>query len=306
MTKSISVIIPHFNQPTFLEKCLQSLAAQSFGRERFEIIVVDNCSKELPQELCDQFNAKLLVEKQPGPGLARNTGIAAASGVLLAFIDADCFAHVDWLKHAVEALLQPNVLVIGGDVRIGYVDENHLTALEAYESVFAYRQKEYIERIGFSGTGNLAFKREAFDKVGPFAGIGIAEDRDWGLRAKAKGLKISYVPGMIVWHPARKQISELKQKWQRHIVHDYAGFRGSAQRKVLWYLRAFAIAASPVRDIFRVMFSDRLHGAGNKFKAIVMLLRIRFYRTVKMMLLPLMGDGADIPQWNDGGKPRGT
>jgi GT2 family glycosyltransferase len=303
MTAAISVIVPHFNQPAFLEKCLQSLAVQSFGRERFEVIVVDNGSQNLPEETCARFGAKLLVEKKPGPGMARNTGIGAASGVLLAFIDADCVAHGDWLKSAVEALLKQNVIVIGGDVRIGYEDETRLTSLEAYESVFAYRQKEYIERIGFSGTGNLAFKREAFQKVGPFAGIGIAEDRDWGLRARAAGLGITYVPNMVVWHPARKTMAELKVKWQRHTVHDYAGFRGKSLGILKWYLRTIAVAASPARDIFRVLFSNRVSGFANKMKAIAVLIFIRLYRAAHMTVLPFSSQANDGPRWNDSGKP---
>jgi len=73
--------------------------------------------------------------------------------------------------------------VVGGDVRIAVANPRRLTHLEAYESIFAYRQQEYIETMGFSGTGNLAVGREDFERIGPFAGIEVAEDRDWGRRA---------------------------------------------------------------------------------------------------------------------------
>jgi glycosyltransferase involved in cell wall biosynthesis len=298
MTALISVIVPHLNQPQQLEQCLQSLAAQSLPRDQFDIVVVDNGSRERPQKICDAFGAKLLAEAQPGPGMARNTGIAATTTALLAFIDADCIAHVDWLLVTVAELSKPGTMIIGGDVRIHYVDPGKLTGLEAYESVFAYRQKEYIELKHFSGTGNLAFHRGAFEVVGPFAGIGIAEDKDWGQRAFKANLSIRYVPGMIVWHPARKHLSELKTKWQRHIIHDFAAARGSLPKQLLWMARAAAVAASPLRDVFKVLLSDRLSGSSNRIKAVAVLVRIRFYRAFQMLRLIFLQEKISTPQWN--------
>ncbi len=190
----IGVIIPHLNQPEHLRKCLASLKDQSFDISRVEIIVVDNGSRELPRALCDEFGARLETEATPGPGPARNKGISVSSAPILAFIDADCFADRHWLLAITEAFKDPSVEVIGGDVQIGLVDPRRMTALEAYETVYAYRQKEYIERHGFSGTGNLAMQRPVFEIVGPFAGIDKSEDRDWGRRANAKGITILYRP----------------------------------------------------------------------------------------------------------------
>ncbi len=69
-------------------------------------------------------------------------------------------------------------MVFSGDVRIWRDDTTKFSAIEAYESVFAYRFKMYIEKQGYSGTGNLAVRREDFEKVGPFRGLDVAEDVD--------------------------------------------------------------------------------------------------------------------------------
>ena len=131
-------------------------------------------------------------------------------------------------QHCQRAWRWKSSRAIGGDVRIAVTDPMRFTQLEAYESIFAYRQEEYIRKFGFSGTGNLAMHREDFELVGPFAGIKVAEDRDWGRRAKALGLQIQYVPDMIVYHPARVTFSELYKKWDRHIAHDASDFAQSA------------------------------------------------------------------------------
>lgn len=161
---------------------------------RVEIIVVDNGSRELPRALCDEFGARLVTEATPGHGPARNKGISVSSAPILAFIDADCFADRHWLLAIAETFRDPAVLVIGGDVHIGLADTRRMTALEAYETIYAYRQKEYFERHGFSGTGNLAMRRPVFERVGPFAGIAVVEDRDWGRCTNAKGSAILYPP----------------------------------------------------------------------------------------------------------------
>ena len=118
-------------------------------------------------------------------------------------------------------------------MRISRDDPANPTMLEAYESVYAYRMEEYIRRQGFTGTGNLAIRREVFDAVGPFGGIGIAEDRDWGQRARAMGHVTRYAPEMRVHHPARPTFADLALKWDRQTAHDFArmaaGRRGAAE-----------------------------------------------------------------------------
>ena len=112
-----SVVVPHLNQPEMLSRCLDSLATGS--RQPIEIIVVDNGSAELPEAACAAHrNVTLLSERTPGPGPARNRGVAAAKGDVLAFIDADCVADPGWLMAAEAALADPAAGILGGDVRI--------------------------------------------------------------------------------------------------------------------------------------------------------------------------------------------
>jgi glycosyltransferase involved in cell wall biosynthesis len=158
---AISVIVPHLNQPIFLENCLSSLDNQTLDRACFEVIVVDNGSAQLPSSvLAKHPSAKLLQESKPGPGMARNRGVTEAKGRIFAFIDADCRAHPDWLKVALAAISgSAEGTVLGGDVQIWRNRKDAFSATEAYESVFAYRFKLYIEQRGFSGTGNLVVRQ---------------------------------------------------------------------------------------------------------------------------------------------------
>lgn len=296
----VSIIIPHLNQPDFLLRCLQSITAQTYDQSLVDVIVVDNGSSQLPIEICNQFpNLKLLGEATPGPGPARNKGIETAQTEVLAFIDADCIADPNWLIALTTALQNPTTDIVGGDVRIAYVDSKNLTALEAYESVFAYRQKEYIEKKSFSGTGNLATTMKVMREVGSFRGIEVAEDRDWGTRAKMGGKKINYVPDMIVSHPARKTFDELTRKWDRHTSHDYEETSQSLTGKFKWFLRSTMVAASSIIDSHKIFGSNRLGDNQSRLKACTILFRIRFHRASHMIALLFGGRlNSTSEKWN--------
>ena len=299
---AISVIIPHLNQPGQLGTCLRSLAAQNYDLTEVEIIVVDNGSRELPTEICRPYaNVQLASEETPGPGPARNKGIGISRAPILAFIDADCIADGNWLQAIADAFRNPATEVIGGDVRIALADSSRMTMLEAYESIYAYRQQEYIERQGFSGTGNLAMRRAVHQKVGPFAGIGVAEDREWGQRATAIGTTIAYWPPMKVFHPARKTFAELRAKWDRHVAHDYAEQVHTRLDRLRWLGKAGALAISPIWETARILKSERLDTAEHRLLAFRVLVGVRLHRALRAFAVLFRTERATRGhQWNRG------
>ena len=293
----ISVVIPHLNQPDFLSRCLASLAAGS--RSPDEVIVVDNGSRELPQAICDEYGVLLLAEAEPGPGPARNRGVSAATGAILAFIDADCLADPGWLAAAEAAMADPTATILGGDVRIALASLGGMTMTEAYESVYAYRMDRYIAREGFTGTGNLVVRSAVLADVGPFAGIGVAEDRDWGQRATAKGYRIRFVPEMRVYHPARQSFADLCTKWDRQSAHDYALSLARRGGRFRYALKALLMIPSPLAEVPTVLASDRLPGIQSRAMAFACLVRIRLYRAKTMTQILLTRDpGRQSRSWN--------
>jgi GT2 family glycosyltransferase len=167
--------------------------------------------------------------------------------------------------------------------------------------VYSYRQQEFIETQGFSGTGNLAVLRTIFQMVGPFGGIDIAEDRDWGRRATRLGHSIRYVSDMIVFHPARGSFRDLQTKWDRHISHDFEEYNGRFVGRLLWLIRALAVAGSPIFELERIITSDRLKGGSSRWLAAVGLVGVRLYRSRQMLKLLLPGANTTAASaWNRG------
>jgi glycosyltransferase involved in cell wall biosynthesis len=288
-----TVVIPHLNTPALLARCLASVDAQSLDHGSFEIIVIDNGSTTLPvAEVARHPRARLLTEATAGPGPARNTGIAAAQAPVIACIDADCIAAPGWLQAAVDAIEHSPGQPAGGDVQIAIATPPHMTGIEAYESVFGFRQSLYIHHRHFSVTANLAFARPLHARIGPFAGIDTAEDLDWGRRAHALGAPVRFVPAMLVLHPARPSYAALQSKWARHIAHDW-NTRPPLWR---WRLKALALPLSLALDGPRLLFSRRLGSAGNRLRGLGVLARIRCFRALEMWRLA--SGGSSHSRWN--------
>jgi len=296
MAPRVSVIIPHLNTPGLLARCLASLTSQTLDHGRAEIIVVDNGSTSTPEAICAAAGARLCHEPAPGPGLARNRGAAAAMAPVLAFIDADCVAAPGWLQTLVTALEQTPLQPVGGDIRIAVAAPPRMTGIEAYESVFGFRQHMYIRARRFSVTANLGMTAEVLTRVGPFGDIDIAEDLDWGQRAHALGHATRFVPDMLVWHPARDDMAALRRKWQRHIRHEFQA--SGARAGPAWWLKALALALSGPLESGRLLTSDRLHGAGNRLRGIGTLVGIRLFRAAEMVRIARAPGQAAAPVWN--------
>jgi glycosyltransferase involved in cell wall biosynthesis len=289
----ISVVIPHLNDAAALARCLDALARQREAAP-FEVIVVDNGSARPPAEVCAAAGARLMAEPTPGPGPARTRGAAAARGAVIAFIDADCRPDPDWIAAIDRAFADPSVEIAGGDVRIAPRDPARLTMVEAYESLYGYRMKLYVERDGYAATCNMAVRREVFAAVGGFAGIGVAEDWDWGRRATALGYRHSYLPQMRVATPARASFAELARKWDRHIAHFYEAALARPGGRLRWLGRAVLVTASPPGELPRVLASDRLGGAGDRARAFAGMARLRLYRARQMLRLAAGADPAGL------------
>jgi glycosyltransferase involved in cell wall biosynthesis len=294
----VSVIIPHLNEPDDLRRCLAALVAQKADGIPFEIIVVDNGSRELPTEIC--AGVRLEQELTPGPGPARNRGASVAGADIIAFIDADCLADAGWIRGIVECFdRNPDVHCLAGDIQLTPATCSSATAIEAYERIFSYRVQRYVERDHFAATGNMAVRKEVFRTVGPFGGISVMEDNEWGQRATAQGFRIVYAPQVRVYTPPCKTFRELTGRWDRHIAHEFQEVGPHPFHTIKWVARSLAIAISPLIEVVRVMSSDRVSNLQERFLALLCVTRVRFYRSRKMLGLALIGDATRmVENWN--------
>jgi glycosyltransferase involved in cell wall biosynthesis len=276
----LSVIVPHFNDLDNLRACLLLLCRQTYPSHQFEIIVADNnsaCGLAAIQDLCGA-RARAVAAPLQGAAEARNAGVIASRGRILAFIDSDCRPSADWIERGIAALATADM--VGGRVDVDVKDSRNLTAVEAFEAVFAFNFKRYIEKEGFSGSGNMFVPRWIFAKVGGFR-PGVSEDKDWGQRAVAMGFRWKYAPDLRVSHPARRNWEELRGKWRRTLRETYPLAKERPFGRVRWIVRSWIVLLSPLPHTLNVLRSPNLDRLGDRLKAIGVLFRIRCWRFIE-------------------------
>src|SRR5262249_5672033 len=99
------------------------------------------------------------------------------------------------------------------------------------------------------------------------------------------GYSISYVPDMVILHPARKSFDGVFTKWDRQIAHDYCEYPNNMSGRARWVMRALAVAVSPITEVPRILGSTRVASARERFLAMLALIRIRLYRARRMLEL---------------------
>ena len=302
VTPDVTVVIPHLNQPDLLALCLDSLAAQTLPADRFETLVIDNGSRDVAAAeavVARHPFARLVREPEPGPGPARNRGVALARAPVVAFLDSDCIADPDWLAaHLAAFARDPETKVLGGRVVI-FAAGPRPNVAEAFDLVYGIRQEVTIARHRFAATANLAVRREVFDAVGPFAGLSVSEDMEWGQRADAAGFPTRLAADAVVRHPARDTMDALRKQWDRHVSHFWSMRPKTAKSTLVWVGHAAALAASPIAEIPRVLGSDRLSGPRQRLDAFRGVVAMRSYRARRMigeLLAPESGGRA--ARWN--------
>jgi glycosyltransferase involved in cell wall biosynthesis len=165
----VSIIVPFLDAAATLPACLAGLHAQEDFDGEVEWIFVDNGSTDDSAKILRADpRVRLLLERRPGAYMARNTGVAAATGGILAFIDPDCVPGQSWLRSLFDAMRQPGVAVALG-VRRPTPDTGLNRMLGDYDTTrdeWALTSGEPTKCYGY--TNNMGVTRAAWDRHGPF------------------------------------------------------------------------------------------------------------------------------------------
>jgi glycosyltransferase involved in cell wall biosynthesis len=215
----ISVIIPVWNSPDLIAKCLRAIGAQTYPRKQYEVLVIDNGSTDETADVVRSFSfATLLSEPVAGSYRARNLGLRSACGEYVAFTDADCVPDPQWLAAAAEAAgRHPRAGVLAGHIDLFRVDANGSKACEKYENAFEFDQARNASH-SVCVTANWLSRRKVLLDFGGFDD-NVKSGGDWKLCRciGAAGHPIVYVPEMRVGHPVRGSFAKLMAKRRRTI-----------------------------------------------------------------------------------------
>jgi glycosyltransferase involved in cell wall biosynthesis len=243
----VSVVVPIFNGASTIDGLLRSLMDLSYPRNRYEIIVVDNASQDGTPRHVQQYPVQLLYERQiQSSYAARNRGVEAAKGEIIAFTDAACVAHPDWLS----CLLADHKDLRWGGFAGGFQSyqpitdvQRHMTETGAHCLAPGFEQQPFLapqsrgellcSRFGFldyragirlpsnlvnAPTGNVAYRREIFDEIGHFdVRLTSCGDLDFAWRVQTQtNWQIEMVPAALIYYQYRRDLSGMARQFRKN------------------------------------------------------------------------------------------
>ena len=209
----VSVVVATYNGSRTLQNCLESLGRLNYSD--YEVILVDDGSTDRTPEIAKAFPAvRYIRQANQGLSAARNTGIRAATGEIVAFTDDDCRADEDWLYYLVGDLQRNNFAAIGGHNFLPPEDSCVAAAVMASPGGPAHVMLTDCEAEHIPGC-NMAFYKWALEQIGMFDPIyrKAGDDVDVCWRLQDSQLKIGFSPAGFVWHYRRSTVKAyLKQQ----------------------------------------------------------------------------------------------
>lgn len=227
----VSVVIPTHNRSARCAGLLRRLAAQTLGADRFEVLVVDDCSSDDTSEVLASAVAEVPYRLVPlstptngGPAAARNIGWRAASASIVAFIDDDCLPEDGWLAAGITTFgAAPDLGVAQGRTRSP--DGVDVSTLQGW-----YVWRVISQATPYFDACNIFYRRTALERTGGFderigwwstrpgpsaTPVAWGEDTAAGWSVVEAGWGRGFVPGAVVIHEVEER------GWAWHVKYGY-------------------------------------------------------------------------------------
>ena len=215
----VSVVVCAYDAADTLEDCLSSLAALDYPD--YEIVLVNDGSRDATGEIARRHartDGRLRVIDTPNQGLsaARNVGLAAATGEIVAYTDADVRADPDWLTFLMQPLLDAPDVVGSGGPNVVPADDPPIAQCVARAPggpthvLLDDRTAEHVPGC------NMAFRRATLLEVGGFDPIYVraGDDVDICWQLQGRGWRIGFAPAALVWHHHRASV---RAYWRQQV-----------------------------------------------------------------------------------------
>ncbi len=221
-TPYVSVIVPVYNAEQTIGLCIESLIAQDYPNPCYEIIIVDNNSTDKTARIIKTYPVKyLLQDKKQSRSATRNCGIYHATGDIIAFLDADCIAHSQWIRQGVKPFENKRVGACGGKI-LSYQPSSWIERYQDRQNIFDQRaglsESRLLNKCAKIVTANAMYRKDALEKTGYFdESLISSEDTDLSYKVQRKtGYELMYNPDSIVYHKHRSSLPDLLRQNYRY------------------------------------------------------------------------------------------
>jgi glycosyltransferase involved in cell wall biosynthesis len=227
-TLFFSIVIPTYNRPERLEKCLKSIDDLDYPRDRFEVIVVDDGSSTPLDPVVLPFkeglNIQLIRQNNQGPATARNTGAFKAQGQVILFTDDDCQLDPKWLTNLAQPFEEQPDSLIGGQTVNQLSDNLYSQASQLLvDYLYSYYNAD-LQQASFFTSNNFGLSKARFCEIGGFDTtfpLAAGEDRELCDRWLHHDYQMVSVPEALVYHSHHLT---LKSFWRQHFNYGRGAF----------------------------------------------------------------------------------
>jgi glycosyltransferase involved in cell wall biosynthesis len=233
-----SIVIPALNESEYIEQCLKSLNNQSYPRDRYEIIIVDNGSTDNTVEIAKKYADAVFVKNDGNVGAVRNYGAKKSSGEILICTDADCLVNYDWISTGTQLLVDHPNYAFGG----GLKPRECPTWIERYwllnDNGMAIQQHDLMGSCIFCWKSDF-FKTGSFNEH-----VTSGEDSDLSSKFKANGINVELKGKLSLVHLGSPQSAShfvKRQIW--HSENYLRNIHSSLTDKMFWITLSYLSTA---------------------------------------------------------------
>ncbi len=214
----VSVVICSFNGARTIRQSLEALRKAAYPK--FEVIVVDDGSKDATAAIAAEYEVRLIRQANAGLSNARNAGWQNARGEIVAYLDDDAAPDPHWLHYLAGSFRSSDYAGVGGP-NVAFPDDSFVAQCVDHAPgnpthvLLTDRTAEHLPGC------NMAFRRSCLEAIGGFDGtFRIAgDDVDLCWRLEARGWKLGFHPGAMVWHHRRGTV---RTYWRQQMNYGRA------------------------------------------------------------------------------------
>jgi len=226
----VSIIIPCRNEEKFIGKCLDSIIAQDYPKDKLEVLIVDGMSEDKTREIIRKYIqkysfVKILDNPKRITPIAMNIGIKEAKGSYVLILSSHSKMGENFIQKNVSNLQKYHVDCIGGIIMTlpaskSLLSQSIALALSCFFGAGNAYYRTGSKKLKFVDTVPFGcYKKEVFEKIGLFdEDLLRGQDAEFNARLKKMGGEILLVPEIVSYYYARDSLSKL---WKMHFQYGY-------------------------------------------------------------------------------------
>lgn len=231
---SVTAIVPCWNEEKTVARTIHSLLELDYPKDKFKIMIVDDGSTDKTWEVIQQFKnnpqIELHTKKNGGKYTALNYGLSKLTTDLVGCLDADSYVHKDTLKKIVYYFQDKETMAVAPSIKL-WEPKSVLQLLQKIEygfGIFNRKMFQYMNAIYITPGPFSIFRKEVFEKLGPYRHAHNTEDIEIALRMQENGMKIVHAHNAFVYTVPPNTVKKLlvqRIRWSHGFIQNAKDYR---------------------------------------------------------------------------------